>query len=133
MKEVKFIRGLVVENAIIHSSLDSMRYFTTTGSKACKDVFGAPVYLQTEGPKVEAKVAPLHCFNKGRGGDDIYIAYTEEVEDLLHIPFKLLKEEVDRCRAEIDLSTHRLEEIKNATFLQRLRFLVTGRIIQNDR
>lgn len=57
-----------------------------------------------------------------------YIAYSEDVQRLLELPFDLISESRDQAQAKNAKLQGRIEDIKTCSFWQRLRFLFSGSI-----
>ncbi len=81
-------------------------------------------YLLTEAT-VETMVVPVHMLRTGNRNvrDTLYIAYSKEVQDLLGMPFDVMKRELDECRAHAEVQLHMLDKYRHAKWWRRLGYL----------
>ena len=126
MRYITFIRSLNVERRVPCIGLDEVRYVAPQSAPSIYSEQGLEWLPATK--TVEHRIVPVHHICKqGRDGvrDDTYIAYSKEVEDLIRIPFKAIKESYDTIQglyAALD------ETVRDSTLRRRLRYLFTGRL-----
>jgi len=145
VKTVKFIESLNIREVPLLYG-DSIRY----QSPERLAFVGLDAAIPVDEP-VKTHVAPAHHFYEAFNGDhpwqepeviETYIAYTEEVQELLGMPFDTLKKNLEQER-EAHSKTHKdlekissannrvvdkLEMVSKSSFWQRLKLLFSGRI-----
>lgn len=139
-KLVKFITDLVIEERLIPEGMEVMEYFHQWGSSLEPDSelgFVTTTYVP---------IIDIHQRNLNSEGnpviDSTYIAYTNEVCELLQMPFNLISDELGLERSSnrdlrvseralkgtvTDLERE-LEQIKSYGLWDRIKFLITGKL-----
>ena len=133
MKYAIFVEGLITREVPLmhqidyykHSCLESAA-FTGDGMALCDAT-------------IERKSAPIHHLRKVIGGrfpdnndevKDIYIAYSEEVQDLLFMPFDTFKVELDAARHSRDSTEEKykilVRKYKSMSIFDKIKFLWKG-------
>lgn len=154
MRTVKFIRSLNVEAArLIDDREMTMEYHRAMPVPRAADRTGMK-YLLAENDIVDRVIVPVHHLsrstipdNKRPPGpdnepvvDEMFIAYSDEVADLLGLPVKALTDRVKMQEAEIeglnmqkrglladlDGAACNLKSFAEASLLSRLKYLFTG-------
>lgn len=134
MKYVNFVSGLVVEK-VPHLGKDDMDYNTVSFPAQLDD--GTLLGLSTGVQKYTRTVPIFHMCGLGKA--DTYVAYSEEMEQLLGIPIRALVEERDMHKHQSSryfyekrleyaerLRLHaRLRRLQEWTVWQRIRFVFT--------
>ena len=125
MRKVQFISGLKIESRPMLNP-DEVRYHLMD------NIPPVPVggeFLATTA-EVNTMVAPIHWLRKIENGEqvDTYIAYSKEVQDLLELPFDVLKDENDNLINQLYDARNRISDVCDAGFWRRLRFLFTKKI-----
>ena len=123
MKKVKFIKSLVVEELPLTS--DNITYHSLDAT---------PVLYKDEyhmlATNVETKVVPIHIINQfnyeKHQVEEVFIAYSEEVEDLLHMPFKCITESRDMA---LNSYSKLLHKVNKANWIKRLKYLFTRKLV----
>ena len=124
MRKVKFIRSLNVELLSLHST--NVKYYSKNFTPVME---GEIPYLLDTPVKINTVVVPItQLTNIDKKGErvDTFIAYSEEVEELLVMPFKAIREEIDIVNSCLDIIKYK---VINATFIKRLKYLFTGKLI----
>jgi hypothetical protein len=127
MRYVKFIKRLVVDEVpllardeVRYAQLDTLTPIAYSGDEV----------LMTDAV-VQDIVVPVHRLCKAtrdqRTGenhvDTTYIAYSEEVQKLLEMPFDVIKSELEACRAMGEVYRGRLSDVKNANLWTRIKYV----------
>ena len=85
-------------------------------------------------PVKQIAVPIIHLCQRGR--EDVYIAYSEEVENDLGIPIRTITKELEQARndlfAALETTTNIIKRINGYGFLKRLRYFVTGRMEESS-
>lgn len=134
MKYVTFISGLKIEK-VPHFGRDELDYHLLIHCTRTDD--GAVLGMSKEMP-LDTRTVPITelC---GLGRDDVYIAYSEEVEKLLGIPIRTLVadlvtrkrlisefiEEKRRIYIESHYAQSQLRLLRTANLWQRIKFVFT--------
>lgn len=127
MRYVKFIKALVVDKVPCENR-DSIRY------SVMQDIIPIvsdrnEVLLTNE--VVQDMVVPVHhlCRNHKdyKTGEirrtNTFIAYSKEVQELLEMPFDVIKSELESCRALCTMYQGRLSDVKHANLWTRIKYL----------
>lgn len=118
MRMVKFIKSLNVD--LIPLTGNDMKYYSQNFTVV--DDIGKPAFLHTE-VQVKEHVVPINIFSQIRKGKrtETYIAYSEEVQELLEMPFKSINE-------QLYLAEKYKRKIETATWINRLLYVFTGKL-----
>lgn len=137
MRVVKFIKSLNIEEVPAYCG-DEVQYMRMTGTVQPIDHDEFADFGVTE--KIHA--APVHHFSRSFSGGncfnpnkvervDAFIAYSQEVQELLGMPFDALKEEnerlSDRCSSLENANASKasaLHKIETLSFIGRLKFVL---------
>lgn len=125
MRYVKFIKRLVIDKLPMISG-DEIRYHT---SHDLPPMIDGEMLLVKE--PVITHIVPIHRLCKAtrdnRTGenhiDTIYIAYSKEVQELLEMPFDVIKSELETCRVLSHTQAIRLNRVRYATVWIRIKYL----------
>lgn len=124
--EVIFVKELVLERAR-YAGRGYMEYCTSNIVRCTDDAT-----LETMDPVTVRHAVPIHriCHS---GKPDVYVAYSEEVSGILGLPYDAMKEAMDAMNSRYndladrhDKATLQLRLVRGMTFMQRLKFLLTG-------
>lgn len=122
MRTAHFVSRLIVEEV---RDLSSVRYY--------EHVMPEFPIVATDGAVLDIEhavtehIAPVyHICRTGR--QDLYVAYSKQVEELLGIPIRLLVEEKESARGETRRLQERLWMVAGLSFWLRLKFLFTKRL-----
>lgn len=112
-RQVKFVKSLVVENAMVHQGDDEIRtaFMRRVPCVPIDSDFNEAI--ETMAP-VETHVSPIIRFCE-IGKPDVFIAYSPEVEELLGVPFSTMHRELK----ERDAALSREREVSSALESQR--------------
>jgi hypothetical protein len=94
MKQATLILGL---KTTVVLRTDAARYYNWSQPLVATD---GSMLVPTESIAVEERIIPISQFCRP-GKPDLYIAYSEEVEELLGVPFRTIYKEVQETREEI--------------------------------
>jgi len=96
MQLVNFISDLVI-NEVPRVNRDEVQYHCFSPKFAPISPDDGLLLEDT----VETRVVPVHTLSKRTNGQTVstYIAYSKEVQELLVMPFDVMKEEIDALRA----------------------------------
>ncbi len=139
MRKVKFIKSLNIEE-VMSRDPNNIRYHEVR-----LDDWSMTLDRQLVNAKTDKKIVPIHHISEGRRYEcedspdgyraeitDTYIAYSEEVEKLLEMPFKLINDEnkelqlkVDRLNSELLEVRSRENRLRESLWL-RVKFLFNG-------
>ena len=95
MREATFVRGLVIERVRMVNR-DELRYQMWD---RLPSVASDGTLLLTEDTGQE-RIIPITEFCYGNGKPTVYLAYSEEVESLLGLPFRVILKEKEQAIAE---------------------------------
>lgn len=137
MRTVKFVRSLNVEDVEVHTDQNSFQYRPHMKMVCLSD--GAAGFIDDV---IDVHVAPIHriitCKDQpeppyGIDREEILIAYSEEVQKLIQIPFdaimrqnKDLDEMLFKTVEKKASAEYKLKVVETLSFLSRLKFLCTG-------
>ena len=123
MRRITFIKSLNVESLPM-LNLDEVRYHTAENIRAVSD----EEYLETRDYSVETHIVPVHMLRTGNEfvKDTLYIAYSKKVQDLLGMPFDVMKKQLDEQSEQIQDLYLKISRIRHAKFWKRVRFLFLG-------
>lgn len=128
MRTAQFITRLEVETVPVGNLADGAHYFRMQNAA----MVGEDEYAELP-VAVTRKVAPIHRLCRGHGSE-MLIAYSDEVQDLLKLPFDVYQQELadaralhSRLRGEASLLKERLGAFEGMTLWSRLKYLFTGR------
>ena len=127
MTKAKFISRLVVEDVQVVSDRDYIEYYQH--QPACPIKWSDTVMLLEHEQTVKRLVAPINHIS-GTGRKDVFIAYSEEVEELLGIPIRAILKRVEvaesATKQERDIARKALWNLhlfETMGFIDRLFFL----------
>ena len=129
MIRVNLIKGLVVEEVSLHSVDQDIRWASAAWPMAR---VSETEFIESA---VEARILPLHIFNKSTQGrypaapphtETTYIAYTPEVQKLIGVPLDVYQKEIESLKAANYKHCRSLN--KRYGVNARIRFLFTGRV-----
>lgn len=132
-KKVKFVRSLNVEDANEFSVLGDCDFFRYYRMEQLANISPDKV-IAAESSVADLVVVPLNriCNREGDEVNELYIAYSEEVEECLGLPFRVMNETAKLLNT---LHEDALEEIRNlrnlvdnASFRARLKYLFTRKL-----
>ena len=118
MKRVKFIRELVIDEVpmverdeIRYHVFDDLVPFSADAALIAKDV--------------EVRVVPVHRLSKMHNGETVtnYIAYSKEVQELLEMPFDVMKKEREILDGHCTRITRELDSYRDAKLWARIKFV----------
>jgi hypothetical protein len=123
VRYVNLIRSLdIIEVPMVNS--EEVQYQPLESMHAV----GIDEFLLDTTATVKHKPLPIHKISKICHGQkvDTFIAYSREVQDLLELPFDLLKKENEMLTISNSKLERELSNIKELPFLGRLKFLFTS-------
>lgn len=130
VRKVKLIMGLIVEEVLAHS--DRIEYFSNNSINANYSIASDGKILDTK--YITKSIIPIHKFC-AIDKPTLYIAYSDEVEELLGNPIRTCIAETERARKrEKDLACqafdarNELNKYKTMKFWSRLKFLFKGKL-----
>ena len=125
MRKVKFISGLKVESRPMLNP-DEIRYHMM---ESIPPVPVGDEFLATTA-EVNTMVVPIHWLRKIENGEqvDTYIAYSKDVQELLEMPFDVLRDENITLTHQLYDARDRIDNICGAGLWRRLKFLFTKKI-----
>lgn len=97
MRRAKFIAGFVIHEVM---ATKDYRYVSRYSERPLAIASDGECLLSPEGFTVDERVVPITQFCRP-GRPDLYVAYSEEVEDLLGIPIRCILREKDEARAAL--------------------------------
>lgn len=131
MREVNFIRGLVIEKVLcaprqdieVHDMRGSLTPTTTDEALLTDEA-------------VTTTVVPVHRLSRSTRepvtGDvvrcDTFIAYSKEVQELIEIPIDAIAEALKLCENNLQHSRQQVDSFRRGSFWSRLRYAFTGNI-----
>lgn len=124
MRQVKFIKSLNIEILPL-TKYNEVEYHTYNPSHVMSEY--DPYFLHTK--DVTTQVVPVNQFTKENSeGERVetYIAYSEEVEELLNMPFKSISHQIEMISRTLDIVRY---TVTNATFIKRLKYLFTRKLL----
>lgn len=128
MREIKFIRNVEID-LLPMGNPDEVRYHMMG------PVPPLPVMPDDHDPEflladytIETQVVPVHYLRTGNRNvrDDMYIAYSKEVQELLGMPFDIIRKEKEQMYKHNAVLDAKLYRVKTAKVWQRIKFLFTG-------
>jgi len=125
MRYVKFIKRLVIDQ-IPMLSRDEIRYQSMENMVPI-----GPDNVLLPDSVVETQIVPIHRLCKAHRDrktgenyvDTTYIAYSKEVQELLEMPFDVIKSELEESRRQLNLVRRRLGDMLNANVWTRIKYL----------
>ena len=126
MRIVKFIQSLNIKDVRLYK-YQELKYSTLSMDRL--QPISDDEFIDAE---ADTRVIPVHEFRKnyGRNSDyteEYFIAFSKEVQDLLEMPFDIMKEQLESAHSELSLLRRQLNSYKNMGILNRLRFFLTKR------
>lgn len=127
MRRVSLVEGLKVREVMLASGQE-IRMVHTRREATRMAAAGPDEFLEVPVEFVE-RIVPVHEFAKRdprtHETDRWYLAWTQEIQDQLGMPFDVLRRENEAARHEAQVARRKVQRWADLTFLGRLRFLIT--------
>ncbi len=97
MRQVTLVKGLVTEQVLASSDFVEVRMFGNDATNLRDGSFAEPIEME-----VERTFLPIHSFFENCQGvrKEAYIAYTDEVKELLGVPFDIMKSKMEQYQGQ---------------------------------